>query len=167
MLEIDAGRPRPVSADGVERLADLRRRTGIIDQAELAELWSALAPARTVEMLGAWRGGLFDTGHPHNRRTGSNPWHGKHFVSLDTAWPDVCEDPSGVLYTAGSPGSLWMVEFRGEVTASLIYDDQPVLDHFKRVDDRTALGVMNREVDRSSDTWLYFWLEREEVPLLG
>ena len=79
----------------------------------------------------------------------------------------MCEDSDGALYATGSNGSLWMVEFRGDVTASLIYDDEPVLDHFKRVDDSTALGVMNRAVDRATDTWLYFWLEREDVPLLG
>lgn len=151
---------------GAQQFTELRNRPGMVDQAELADLWSALSPAQSEEMLGAWRGGLLDTGHPHNRRTEANPWHGKHFISLDTALPDVCEDENGALYAAGSKGSLWMVEFRGEVTASLIYDDQPVLDHFKRVDDRTALGVMDRAVDRASDTWLYFWLEREDVPLL-
>lgn len=146
--------------------AALRGTTGTVDPADLAAVWTDLSPARAPEMLGAWRGGLFDTGHPHNRRTEPNPWHGKHFSSLEVAVPDVCADADGALYAAGSRGSLWMVEFRGELTASLIYDEEPVLDHFKRVDDRTALGVMNRAVDRADDSWLYFWLEREDVPVL-
>lgn len=41
-----------------------------------------------------------------------------------------------------------MIECRGEVTAALTYDDQPVLDHFKQVDETTVLGVMNRMIDR-------------------
>ena len=39
--------------------------------------------------------------------------------------------------------SLWMEEFRGEVTASMVYDGAPVHDHFKKVDDNTVLGIMN------------------------
>ncbi|GAB3289409.1 hypothetical protein GCM10027563_26110 [Parasphingorhabdus pacifica] len=36
-----------------------------------------------------------------------------------------------------------MVEFRGEVTATMVYDGQPIFDHLKKVDDNTLLGVMN------------------------
>ncbi|MGI8416946.1 MAG: DUF4334 domain-containing protein [Nakamurella sp.] len=142
-------------------LAELRTRTGVIDQAELATAWSRLDTIRPEQLLGSWHGGLFDTGHPFNRRTEESHWHGKRFTTLDDARPDVCIDSDGQLYTSGSGGSLWMIEFRHQVTAALIYDDQPVLDHFKCVDETTVLGVMNRTIDRETDTWLYFWLDRE------
>lgn len=146
-------------------LVDLRTRSGTIDQAELATLWAGLDVVRPEILLGSWRGGLFDTGHPFNRRNDRSQWHGKRFTSLDDARPDICIDSDGQLYTSGGGGSLWMIEFRGEVTAALIYDDQPILDHFKRVDETTVLGVMNRTIDRETDTWLYFWLDREPDPV--
>ena len=39
--------------------------------------------------------------------------------------------------------SLWLEEFRGEVTATMVYDGAPIHDHFKMVDDDTAMGIMN------------------------
>jgi len=36
-----------------------------------------------------------------------------------------------------------MIEFRGETTATMVYDGQPVFDHFKRVDENTLMGIMN------------------------
>ena len=39
--------------------------------------------------------------------------------------------------------SLWMEEFRGEVTATMVYDGQPIHDHFKIVDDNAVMGIMN------------------------
>lgn len=59
--------------------------------------------------------------------------------------------------------SLWMEEFRGETTASMVYDRRPVHDHFKKVDDNAVVGIMNGKgaVDVSSGArYLYFYLER-------
>jgi hypothetical protein len=60
--------------------------------------------------------------------------------------------------------SLWMEEFRGQVTASMVYDGAPVHDHFKKVDDTAVMGIMNGKgaLDFSSGggRHLYFWLER-------
>jgi len=35
------------------------------------------------------------------------------------------------------------IEFRGESTATMVYDGQPIFDHFKRVDENTLMGIMN------------------------
>lgn len=48
------------------------------------------------------------------------------------------------LLKARRPGArLRMVEYRGVVTATMIYDARPVNDHFRRVDERTLLGAMD------------------------
>lgn len=73
-------------------------------------------------------------------------WYGKYFDALDDAKPLVCRAEDGSLFstTALAGGaSLWNVEFRGEVTATMVHDTVPVFDHFKRVDEDTLLGVMN------------------------
>lgn len=38
---------------------------------------------------------------------------------------------------------LRMMEYRGVVSATMIYDSQPIMDSFRRVDDDTVLGVMD------------------------
>jgi AcrR family transcriptional regulator len=76
------------------------------------------------------------------------------------AWPDVMVDDQGELYATATRGTLRMVDFRGVPTAALVYDDEPVMDHFVWVDPDTRLGVMDRAADRDADSWLYFWLER-------
>jgi hypothetical protein len=42
----------------------------------------------------------------------------------------------------------------------MVYDGQPVLDHFKRVDDDTLMGIMDGKRQRVSGRYLYFLLER-------
>jgi hypothetical protein len=54
-----------------------------------------------------------------------------------------------------------MVEFRGESTATMVYDGRPVLDHFKRVDEGTLLGVMNGKGVLDDGRHYYFVLERD------
>ena len=45
--------------------------------------------------------------------------------------------------TSRPKGRLRMVEHRGVVTGTLVYDALPVQDHFRRVDDDTLLGLMD------------------------
>jgi hypothetical protein len=45
----------------------------------------------------------------------------------------------------------------------MVYDALPVLDHFKVVDDRTVMGIMNGKLEPvfgTADPY-YFWLERD------
>ncbi|MFJ2738285.1 DUF4334 domain-containing protein [Streptomyces sp. NPDC087440] len=145
----------------------LRNAAGTVDAAELDALWADLATVDATSVLGSWRGHAFRTGHPVERVLARSRWHGKRFAALDDAEPLICRADDGSLYsdtTSGRGGaSLWNVEFRGEVTATMVYDGMAVLDHFKRVDDTTLLGVMNGRAAAVSDSGhlFYFALERE------
>jgi hypothetical protein len=44
----------------------------------------------------------------------------------------------------------------------MVYDGQPVVDHFKAVDERTLLGLMNGKGVRHQGRSYYFVLERED-----
>lgn len=129
------------------RFAALRRRTGGVRPADLDEIWAALPTARVEDVLGAWHGADFATGHPLNQGLRDARWYGKTFVSASDAKPLICLDENGDQYSDTKLGrgeaSLWAVEFRGEVTATMVYDGQPVFDHFKWVDDSTLMGIMN------------------------
>lgn len=154
-MEIDEAR---------SRFADLRGKGSAVLAEELDAVWAALPPVRVEEILGEWRGSAFDTGHPLNRRLENAGWYGKTFLSAADAKPLIMRGQDGRLYSDTELGkgeaSLWMVEFRGEPTATMVYDGQPVFDHFKAVDDRTLMGIMNGKGFPADGPFFYFVLDR-------
>ena len=56
-----------------------------------------------------------------------------------------------------------MVEFRGRVTACMLYDDRPIIDAFVRIDDDRVLGVMDMKGDPSP----YFFVLKRDPSDLG
>ena len=149
-----------------ERFAALRERESGVDPEELDRVWASLAPVDVSEVLGRWKGDDFATGHPINGRLSSSRWYGKTFRSPSDAKPLVCYDADGELFSnvelGGGEASLWNVEFRGEVTATMVYDGRPVLDHIKRVDETTLMGIMNGKAEHvlHRGQHYYFLLER-------
>jgi GXWXG protein/uncharacterized protein DUF4334 len=147
---------------------DLTARTDVIPDAALDAFWTTLEPVSIDFMIGEWKGGEFDTGHRANGFMKKLNWFGKTFVSASDAKPLVCLDADGNKFsnTEAMKGeaSLWLEEFRGEVTASMVYDGRPVHDHFKKVDDNAVMGIMNGkgavDVSTGSPRYLYFYLER-------
>lgn len=150
-----------------QRFEELRAAERV-EPADLDALWSGLAPVTVEEVLGAWRGGDFSTGHLASSVLGRIRWHGKRFDGPLDAHPLICRDEEGRLYSetaaaGGGGASLWPVEFRGETTATMVYDRMPVLDHFKKVDADTLMGIMNGKLEAAfgvADLY-YFWLERD------
>ena len=53
---------------------------------------------------------------------------------------------------------LRAIEHRGAVTAAMVYDERPIIDFFRKFDDRCVLGLM----DRRGMEPLYFALERDD-----
>ncbi|GAA1374275.1 DUF4334 domain-containing protein [Streptomyces beijiangensis] len=145
--------------------AALRTATAQVDSDELDDIWSALETLRPKEILGSWRGSEFNTGHVMNGQLGNVNWHGKTFDSLMDVKPLVCRDGEGELYSNIELGkgeaTLWSVEFRGETTATMVYDGQPIFDHFKRVDDDTLMGIMNGKGVLDRGRHFYFVLDRD------
>jgi hypothetical protein len=137
--------------------------------ADLDALWADLGTLRPEDMLGAWRGGDFSTGHPASALLTKIGWHGKRFDSLLEGHPLICRGEDGQLYSntryaGGGYSSLWEVGFRGETTATMVYDAMAVFDHFKRVDETRVMGIMNGKLEAAfgAADHYYFWLEREE-----
>lgn len=150
-----------------QKFCELRRRKGHIPPKELDEVWAALETVRIDEIIGSWAGSSFDTGHESLQALEGLRWHGKQFNSPLDAKPLICYDTEGKLYSnteiSQGEASLWMVEFRGEVTATMVYDARPVFDHFKKVDDNTLIGIMNGKEDVILDKHgqhFYFILDR-------
>lgn len=128
---------------------------------ELNAWFAALAPADCDFMLGRWNGGVFNTGHPGEAQLTQFRWCGKNFDSAEEVSPIVCNDEQGNRVVSDILGAarLRMIAAPGETTptAAMVYDKHPIIDHFKRIDDATVLGVMDRKGDAFP---LYFYLRR-------
>jgi hypothetical protein len=148
-----------------KKFTEFKERSGDIADSELDEFWAELAPATIDEMLGEWKGGEFQTGHKMNGQLDKAGWYGKTFKSVRDVQPLVCLDADGNKFSNVEMGkgeaSLWLEDFRGEVTATMVYDGQPVHDHFKKIDDDAVMGIMNGKGVRDNGKYYYFYLERE------
>lgn len=151
------------------RFDELRATPAPLGDAELDAFWASLTPATLDFMLGSWRGGEFVTGHAANGQLAKGRWHGKRFDGYDDVKPLICLDDAGQKFSntewMKGEASLWLEEFRGEQTATMVYDGVPIHDHFKEIDENTAMGIMNGKAALDTRTGagrhLYFWLERE------
>src|ERR1700684_2433766 len=114
----------------LKKFTEFKERAGGIDHAELDDFWATLPPATVDGMLGEWKAGQFVTGHRMNGQLEKSRWFGKTFNSPADVQPLVCLDDAGSRVSHVEMGkgeaSLWLEEFRGEVTATMVYDGQPV-----------------------------------------
>jgi Domain of unknown function (DUF4334)/GXWXG protein len=147
-----------------KKFVEFKERTELIDDAELDDYWASLQPATLDGMLGEWKGGAFNTGHKLNAALEEARWFGKTFNSPADVKPLICLDDDGNKFSnvelGNGEATLWMEEFRGEVTATMVYDGQPTHDHFKRIDDNAVLGLMNGKFALKGGRPAYFYLER-------
>ena len=113
--------------------------------ADALELFDSLPAVTIDEMLGEWEGGIVRTGHPGEKALGLIRWAGKRFTSAEKVAPLMAHGPGGRRLRNPMLGAarLRMVEYRGVVSGAMVYDRQAVIDHFRRVDDDTLLGVMD------------------------
>jgi hypothetical protein len=105
----------------------------------LMEMFDQLESVSADFMLGTWKGGRFDGGaspDPIN-------WYGKRFVSAQHVEPLLCRAADGSIYSYDKLGlaQLREVVFQGKVSASLIYDQQPIMDYFRKVTDDVVVGL--------------------------
>lgn len=136
-----AGSPTPVALEDVHALFD------------------ALPAVAEDELLGEWEGGLVPTGHPGEAQLDALGWIGKTFRSRDDVDPIVVRGAGGGREANGVLGaaSIRMVEHRGVVTATMVYDEHPIFDHFRKAEDGLLLGLMDRKGEPAP---LAFFLKR-------
>jgi hypothetical protein len=108
---------------------ELAGRTGQIPDTELDAFWATLEPAPIEFMFGEWKGGEFNTGHRINGLLAKANWFGKTMRSATDVLPIVCLDDDGNKFNnvqlAKGEASLWMEEFRGELTATMVTTARP------------------------------------------
>ncbi|MCW2659138.1 MAG: hypothetical protein JWP83_290 [Mycobacterium sp.] len=108
-----------------KKFTEFKERTAGIADAELDDFSATLQPATIDEMMGEWKGGEFVTGHKMNGQLEKAGWFGKTFESAADVQPLVCVDADGNKFSNKAMGkgeaSLWLEDFRGEVTATMVY----------------------------------------------
>ena len=146
-------------------------------------------PAVSIEfMLGLWKASGFPTGHPQDGKLERLGWHGKRFTDKNCVDPmvfsandeetfpadpvyiirnmDVLKHASDVRNEAETKepkARLRMVEGRATVTASMVYNDLPIIDHFRKLDEDTVLGMMEKPTGQPHN--YFFVLRRLETCL--
>jgi Domain of unknown function (DUF4334)/GXWXG protein len=147
-----------------KKFTEFKERGDHIADTELDDFWATLQPATIDEMIGECKGGEFPTGHRSNGALEKLGWFGKTFKTASDVQPLVCVGADGNKYSnvefMNGEASLWLEDFRGEVTATMVYDGRPVHDHFKKIDDDAVMGIMNGKGVLDNGRYYYFYLER-------
>lgn len=130
-----------------------------VSQSALMDWFDSLPAVPESLMLGEWQGGCFNTGHSGEKMLGALKWLGKRFSSRVDVFPLICANEQGerVVNPVLGAAQLREVAYRGVVTATMVYDTQPIFDHFRKIDENTVLGVMDK---KGENLPLFFYLQR-------
>ena len=90
---------------------------------------------------------LFSDGNGEVYKVAPNPQMMKMALSVSIPKNDLVKSAStlltSLLKTEESQARLRMMEHRGKLSATMIYDHLPINDAFRRVDDNTVFGLMD------------------------
>lgn len=122
---------------------------------QLMPFFKRLKPIDTDFMVGTWKGGKFDGGLPDPIN-----WYGKRFVSREYVEPLLVEAADGSIQVYEGLGQARMreIRFAGITSAALLYDKQPIIDYFRKVDDNTVIGFGETKGETED---FFFYLIRE------
>jgi len=166
------------SADALSRFDSL---SGVEPSAMIGRWWGTGLPTGhpldgLLEALG-WYGKSFespDRVHPllFADRSGTAVPLDPAIMPVDLAlrWPGLARSRAvrlafaaarALLRTDRPAARLRRLEFRGKPSAAMLYASQPIIDHFRRIDCRRVLGLMEL---RGMAQPFFFLLTREETP---
>jgi hypothetical protein len=141
-------------------------KAGKVTLEEAEQLFDSLPAVKPEELRGLWKGESFATGSPLDGGLEKSGWYGKEFIDNDNVHPLVFKsnnngrfnvkpakafqlrngeylpDMQSDVETDKPTARIRVVEYRGVPTASMIYNEHPVIDSFRKVDENTVLGSM-------------------------
>lgn len=150
----------------------------------VAEFFDTLSPTPIGFMMGLWRAVVVPSCSPNQRRLLDSGYFGMRFTDPETVDPLLFSTADGTEVFAADPIKLFtllqdgptdipavrsdveitypaarlrMIDYRGVTSATLIYDRQPVLDHFRTLTDTIVLGAVEA---RGYQQPTYFALQR-------
>lgn len=125
---------------------------------ELMPLFLKLKPVKSEDIFGTWRGGKFDGCIPDPIN-----WWGKLLESREYAEPLLVTAADGSIQIFSGLGSARMREvfFENKTSAALIYENQPIIDYFRQVNDDLIIGYGEVKGEGPKND-LFFWLKRTD-----
>lgn len=132
------------------------RRPAMADLEAFFDTLEAVAPEA---MTGLWRGGVFPVGGLYDFLLRPKPvlrWYGKRFRSENRVDALICSLLGIRIRLPLGRARLRRIDYRGTVSTAMIYDRLPIIDHFRRIDDDTVMGLMETRGRRGAA----FYLER-------
>jgi hypothetical protein len=142
---------------------------GSVTQADLAVVFDNLNPVTIDMLIGTWKVDPSYGETPGGKMLIESGWWGARFVDAETVDPLLYPEPDGngvfaadlrsvlavlstgerdipamrrEVETSAPIGRLRMVEYRGVPTATLVYDQVPVLDYLRAIDSDTIVAAV-------------------------
>ncbi len=169
---------------------DALMKSGRIRGEDALALFDRLPTVDLAFMRGTWKGAELQTGHPMDGMLSATGWYGKQFLDEERVhpllfftedrgavfpvnprrWPSPSlRGPVGAhradVETSDFKARLRMTEYRGQLSATMLYDDWPTLDVFRKGDDSSVLGLMDA---RGMAAPYFFVLRRDaQAPVLA
>ncbi|WP_374525899.1 DUF4334 domain-containing protein [Sphingopyxis sp.] len=136
-----------------QRFEQMVENREIVDYATIKPLFLELEGTTNEFMFGQWRGGSFS-----GQTTISN-FYGKRFNSPEHCEPMLRTNEAGEVYAWGDWGEarLREVGYWEKVQSAVIYDDRPLMDYFRKVNDDLVIGLG----DWKGKPKGFFWLIRD------
>ncbi|KAJ7139240.1 GXWXG protein-domain-containing protein [Mycena epipterygia] len=124
---------------------DLMKAGGQTREETATKIFDQLAPIMPTFLMGEWQGGDFDTGHPTTQVLKSINWAGKTFRTEEDVDPLIVygEDGKRTFLDVYGRARVREMKFRGVVSAAMVYDDKPIIDHFRYVNEDTVAAMMD------------------------
>ncbi|MFV9453432.1 DUF4334 domain-containing protein [Rhodococcus sp. NM-2] len=125
----------------------------------LFEAFDALESLDPNFLVGTWRGGVFHHDHKLGRNLQRINWYGKRFNGIDDVEPLLIRTDSGNIesWTGFGLARLREIRFRGKVSTAMLYDNQPLIDHFRRVSADVVIGLAD---EKGQPATYFFHLSR-------
>lgn len=133
---------------------------GRTDTHTACRLFDQFEEVSLEELLGTWRGSEFHSGHPMDGLLKKMKWYGKAFHDAENVDPLLFESPTGDIFAVdpapmmdgrklikavGGKARMRMMIHRGKLSAAMIYDNLPIHDHFRKVEEGVLLGMMDQK----------------------
>ncbi|KAJ5152689.1 uncharacterized protein N7482_009167 [Penicillium canariense] len=126
---------------------------------EVLAVFDKLKPVEPEQFIGTWIGANVNTNHPTEEKLTKMRWAGKTFRSAEDVDPIMVykEDGSRAWNEDWGHARLRQIEFRGVVSTAMVYDDFPIIDYFRYVNDNLLAGAMDSKTTQAGPYYFYLY----------
>ncbi|PTB56864.1 hypothetical protein M431DRAFT_81722, partial [Trichoderma harzianum CBS 226.95] len=132
-----------------EEFIRLTKVEGLVSETEAEQVFNQLKPIAPSFLIGKWKGGDLNRAY---------------FRSENDGDPIMVLDEQGNRIWNKDWGHCLLREmvFRGVTSTAMIYDEKPIFDHFRYINENVVAGAMDCPKVFGSESTYYFYLTRLE-----